>query len=397
MNLVQLALRNITGSSFRSWVIFLCALVVAGFALSTTLIIRGAEDSLRLALDRLGADIVVIPEGAELKVENALLMGKPAKVWMPEDNVKKIASIPGVESASPQLYLASLSNASCCSVSEMFMVAFDPQTDFTITPWLKERLGRGLNLGEAVGGTLVFTPEGDQFIKLYGYFITLKGNLEPTGTGLDQTMFITFETAQDVARISRSRAEHPLDIPANSVSAVMVKVPIGGDPQVVAIKILQNVPGVTVLESSNLFRAYRRQIAGLVSVVVVILMIGWALSIALIALVFSMAVNERRREIGVLRALGASRSAVFQSLLAEALLLALGGGTIGLCLAALATYLFRNLLVASLGIPFLLPSIPSLLGLVIGGLVIALLTVAVAALLPAIRISRLDAAVAMRE
>lgn len=214
---------------------------------------------------------------------------------------------------------------------------------------------------------------------------------------MDQTLFLTFETAQDVARISRSRAEHPLDIPANSVSAIMVKVPIGGDPQVVAIKILQNVPGVTVLESSNLFRAYRRQIAGLVSVVVVILMIGWALSIALIALVFSMAVNERRREIGVLRALGASRSAVFQSLLAEALLLALGGGALGLGLAALATYLFRNLLVASLGIPFLLPSIPSLLALVIGGLVIALLTVAVAALLPAIRISRLDPAVAMRE
>ena len=39
------------GSSFRSGVVFLCALVVAGLALSTVLIVRGAEDSLRLALD----------------------------------------------------------------------------------------------------------------------------------------------------------------------------------------------------------------------------------------------------------------------------------------------------------------------------------------------------------
>jgi putative ABC transport system permease protein len=279
----------------------------------------------------------------------------------------------------------------------MFMVAYDPQTDFTITPWLKQKLGGGLSLGETVGGSTVFVPEGEQNIKLYGYFLTLKGNLELTGTGLDQTMFLTFETANDVARISKTRAERPLEIPPDSISAAMVRVQPGADPQPVALDIMQKVPGVTPIESPNLFQAYRKQITGLLRAVLGILGITWGLSVVLIGLVFSMAVNERRREIGVLRALGATRVAVFQSLLAEAAILALGGGATGIALAALAIYLFRNFLVASLGIPFLLPSLPALLALDGGGLALALGSVTLAALLPAYRISRQDPAVAMRE
>ena len=51
---------------------------------------------------------------------------------------------------------------------------------------------------------------------------------------------------------------------------------------------------------------------------------------------FSLAVNERRRQIGVLRALGASQATVLKSLLAESTLLALAGGLI------VALFLYAN-------------------------------------------------------
>jgi len=397
MTVVRLAFRNLAGNAFRSWTVFLCALVVAGLTLSATLILRGAESSLRLALQRLGADIVVVPQGAEANVETALLMGTPATAWMPAGNVRALAGTPGVTAASPQLYLASLSNASCCSASEMFVVALDPRTDFTITPWLKQRLGDGLRLGEAVGGSRVFTPPGERYIKLYGYHITLKGNLEPTGTGLDQTMFLTFETAQAVAKGSLTLAEKPLTIPPDSVSAILVNVRPEADPRLVARRIRQDLAGVSAIPSLDLFQTFRRQMTGVLRGVVALLGITWALSVGLIALVFSMAANERRREIGVLRALGSPRSFVLRSLLAEAAILGLGGGAIGLALSVLATYLFHNLLVVSLGIPFLLPSLPGLLLVVGGGLGVALVTVTLAALIPAYRISRQEPALAMRE
>ena len=157
----------------------------------------------------------------------------------------KVAAIPGVESASPQLYLSTLSNASCCSVPDMFLVAYDPATDFTIQPWLKEKLGGGLNLGEVVGGNYVFTPEGEQNIKVYGYLVTLKANMEPTGTGLDQSMFLHFDTARDIARVSRTAAVAPLELPDDSVSAIMVRLQPGVDPHAVALEIMHGVPGVT--------------------------------------------------------------------------------------------------------------------------------------------------------
>jgi len=397
VNIFGLALKNIRGSSFRSTVIFLCVTLVAGFFLSTTLVIKGAERSLKAGIERMGADIVVVPEGAETKVETALLMGKPTNVWMPEDTLGRIARVPGVAAASPQIYLKSLYGASCCAVSEMFMVVFDPASDFTITPWLQTNLGRSLKKGEVIGGSYIFVTPGEKYIRLYGYDLTLRGNLEPTGTGLDQTMFMAIDTAQDMARSSLTSAESPLEIPPGGISSVMVKVQLGADRHRVALQTLLDVPAVFPIESPNLFGAFRQQMTGLLWGFVLVMAVIWGLSAILIGLVFSMAANERRREIAVLRALGATRQFVFGSILSEAGLLALGAGMLGITLASFFVYLFQGELTRSLGMPFLFPDVLSFILLFGGGVAFAILTVTLAAFLPALRISRAEPAVAMRE
>lgn len=397
MNLFQLALRNISRNAFRSWTIFLCAFYISGFALAMMLIVHGAEQSLDLANQRLGADILVVPNGSEEKVETSLLMGNPTNVWMPREVVEKIARLPEVESISPQLYLATLTNAACCSVSNMFVIAFDPQTDFTITPWLEQRLGRALNPGEAIGGMYVFTPPGEEGIKIYGTFVRLMGNLEPTGTGLDRALFISFDTAYDIARNSRTRAVEPLQIPDNSISAALIRVRRGNAAQIVSMKIEQQIPEVTAIDSPELFLSYRNQINGLAEIVWMVLAIALVLSIAIVDLIFTMAVNARRREIAVLRALGSTRRSIFFSLLAEANLLAFGGGMAGLALSALAVYLFKNLLVSSLQMPFLLPSLPELVFVLAIGILVVLAAVSISVLPPALAASRREPALAMRE
>jgi putative ABC transport system permease protein len=279
----------------------------------------------------------------------------------------------------------------------MFMIAFDPTTDFTIQPWLKETVGNELRLGEVVGGSYIFATEGEQNIRLYGYLVTLKKNLEPTGTGLDQSVFFTFNTAYDIASKSTTQANEALVIPPDSVSAILVKVTPGTDLYAVSTQIMQTLPDATPVLSSNMFQSYRQQMTGLLRTILFIMAITWVLSVVLIGLVFSMAANERRRELGVLRALGATRRFVFQSLLTEATLLAFFGGATGIALAVLFVYLFRRLLVVSLGFPFLLPTPQILLLQVVAGLILALFSVNLAALFPAIKISRQDPAVAMRE
>ena len=58
----------------------------------------------------------------------------------------------------------------------------------------------------------------------------MRGKLEPTGTNLDQTLFITLPTAHAMAASSRTTAVKPLVIPKDSVSSVMVKVKPGRTP-----------------------------------------------------------------------------------------------------------------------------------------------------------------------
>jgi putative ABC transport system permease protein len=135
---------------------------------------------------------------------------------------------------------------------------------------------------------------------------------------------------------------------------------------------------------------------GLLQSFLTIMIIVWTISILLIGLVFSMAANERRREIAVLRAIGASQQFVFGSIVMEAALLALIAGAAGLVFAGFSTYIFRDLIAASIG-PFLFPGPVSLLILFITGLALSLVTVSLSSVIPALRISRQEAAIAMRE
>jgi putative ABC transport system permease protein len=397
MHLFWFAFKNIKGSGFRSLAIFLAVMGVAGFLLATTLIISGAQYSLDSGLKRLGADILVVPAGAETKVETALLMGKPTNVWMPRENLQQIANIPEVGSVSPQVYLSSLYGASCCSVSEMFMVVYDPQTDFTITPWLKKNLGRDLNIGEVVGGTYVSVVPGEKYISLYGYNLTLKGTLNPTGTGIDQTLFMNMDTAKAMAQSSLTTAVVPLIVEPDKISTIMVKANPGADIHGIAQQILLNTKGMVPIESPNLFGTFRTQMKGLLWGFFAITVIVWALAMVLIGLIFSMAANERRREMAVLRAIGATRRFIFNSVLAEAALLAVSGAIIGITVASIGLYMFKDMIAGSLKMPFLFPSLPSFIGLFSAGVILALATVTLAALFPAIRISRQELALAMRE
>jgi putative ABC transport system permease protein len=117
----------------------------------------------------------------------------------------------------------------------------------------------------------------------------------------------------------------------------------------------------------------------------------------LIGLLYSMALNERQREIGVLRALGSTRLTVLRSLVGESLLVAVAGGAAGIAIFSVAVYLFRHAIIQVLRTPFILPAPLELAGLTLGTLLLVLVSVGLAALVPAMRISLMDPAVAMRE
>ena len=106
-----------------------------------------------------------------------------------------------------------------------------------------------------------------------------------------------------------------------------------------------------------------------------------------VANIMVISVLERRSEVGLRRALGATRGQIRTQFLAEAILLALGGGAVGVALGALATAVYA----ATKGWEIVIPS-----SAWAGGFGAALLIGAIAGLLPAIRAARLSPADALR-
>ncbi len=398
MNLWYLVCQSISGRAYRSALIVCFIMVLAAFLMSSTLLAKSIGYSLQVGTKRLGADIVVVPAGKEMEAQTALLLGRPVSgAWMPVENVEQIGLVEGVAKVSPQLYLETLTGAACCSAWDMFMIAFDPKTDFTVSPWLRERSKEPMGLRDVIGGDWVFVPEETGEILIYGVKVNLAGKLEPTGMGLDQTMFLTFDTARDIAKESSTTAARPLEIPEGKISAVQVKVKEGYAIDEVAKWIMAAVPGTYALASLELTRAIHRQTKGLFRILFLGLTVVWVLAVVLSGLVFSLMVNERRREIGLLRAIGANRKFIFKLFLTESSILGMGGGLIGVVFAALFVYLFRVYLMLSADLPLLIPPLPSLLGFMLASLVIALILALPALLYPAVRASRLDPAVVMRE
>ena len=106
-----------------------------------------------------------------------------------------------------------------------------------------------------------------------------------------------------------------------------------------------------------------------------------------VANVMVIAVLERRSEIGLRRALGATKAQIRTQFLAESILLAVIGGVVGVLAGAVATAVYASSKSWAVVIPAEAWT---------GGIASAILIGAVAGLLPAVRASRMPPTVALR-
>ena len=117
----------------------------------------------------------------------------------------------------------------------------------------------------------------------------------------------------------------------------------------------------------------------------------------MVAAVFSMSVNERNREIGLLRALGSTRRFVLALITLEGTMLTLFGGVLGIITGWIIIYDFGSFTSNFMQLTFDWPSISQIAVLVAECIAICTAIGVLASAYPAYKSSRMEPYAAMRQ
>lgn len=382
MNISYVAIKNLQRKQTRTWLLFAIVTIVSCTLFASTLFLRSIANALRIGTSRLGADILVVPENAETRARTALLSGEPTHFLMEKTILDRVRTVDGVRAATPQLFVKPTS-FSCCYNVDVFLIAYDPATDFTVKPWLESHLKRIPGSTEVITGHTVPAIEGDA-IPFFGTNYTVIGTMEPTGMDFfDRSAFMSMEAAYRMAENSTTRSPQPIIIGRDKISTVLVQVREDISPDRVAISIEHAISGVKAISSDMVISTVRKQLSGPIHIVLIISILLWIIVLLIMAFAFTMIVNERRREFGLLRAMGATKSHIASLILTEAAALSAAGGSAGMAIGFALLLTFKNLLLHYLKLPYLFPAFPDLLMLITAAIIVAVLTGIIAAFLPA--------------
>jgi putative ABC transport system permease protein len=393
----SVVLKNLKGRPVRTAVLVMIAaflsFAVFGGTLVTVSLGRGI-DSLE---ERLGADVMAVPKEATQKkrFEDIILQGSTGYFYMDRAKLDEISQLEGVGQISAQVYLASTSS-SCCSIPVQ-IIGFDPETDFTVTPWIKRSCGNELGQGDIVVGNDLNAFVGDT-LSFYGVECRVAAKLDKTGTSYDTTVFTDLVTIKELIRSSVERGMNDFsDIdPDRVVSCLLINASDGHTPEEVMNDINLHVKRVKAYQSKSMITGISSSLSGVSGMIRTLIAAVWVSGIVIMLLCFTMSVNERKKEFAVIRVMGASRKMLSGIVMKEAFLVGLVGGVSGCLFALLVLLPFGDLIEQKLALPYLFPGWGYTLVCFACTVVISLLSGAAASAVSSFRMSRIDTGTIMR-
>ena len=196
---------------------------------------------------------------------------------------------------------------------------------------------------EVVIGTQVarrFGLDVGGMLTVRGKTFRVAGVLEPTLTGPDSFVFMPFPTAQTLLLESEPLLRRLAVVPGSTLLPIATAAAVfwgdGEDPELVAARIRESVEQVSVVAPAEAARQLDRAMSVLNGVMLGSGLVALVVASLAVANTMFTAVIERRREIGLWRVVGATRTQVVRALLGEAAALGVGGSALGLLIGALA-------------------------------------------------------------
>jgi putative ABC transport system permease protein len=394
----NLIIENYLRNPFRSFGLSLLIAMLASSLLVGGLFSFSLSKGLNRLSSRLGADVIVIPQGTEINDQSVLLQGDSKYAYLPEGSLEFIRGLDGVEIATPQYYLTTLS-ASCCD-QKVSVIGFDPASDFVIQPWIREVLTEKLPKGAIVVGSEIRIEEKGT-VKFFDREFPVAATLEPIGNRLDQAVFVDVSTLESIREAAQAkgvvflfRNENPELL---TYSSILIKLAPNADLERLSREIHTRFDGVQIRSRKDMFSGLEKSARILQIVVWVIVAFFLFVAVAAIVISFSLSTRERRREYALLRIIGFTRKRLKKLVLAESFLVSAVGTYIGLLFTSVAFFTFRIWIGEHVGVPFIIPATVEITGVYVA-VILLLHSVGPAAVYGvANKVSQIDAYAALRE
>lgn len=386
---VTLAIKNLRRRPVRT------GLTVAGVALAVTVAVSlggfmlGYSGAIDKSINMLGFQVMIMAKGCPYEAATMMLRGGTGLLYLPGDTYNKVKNDPDIESITP--IFVGVAEKQGSSIRDdaggsnfTIISGIDVPSYRVMKPWMAFKKGPGYENGRwfapdarnevvlgfeaaeyeqrKVGDTFYasITPAGKRDPVLHEFKVT--GVLDRTGTQDDGTVFMPIEVAReyfgrpDQLTILGIKLKQFNGYKMREFENRWLKLP---EVQVVG---LQQVKSTLV----NLVATAQTMIAAVAAIAVIVALIGVINTIL-------MSVYERTSEIGIMKALGARRGAIFQLIWLETVMICLAGGIAGSVAAIVGAGLVEKAIkaVADLGVSGSVVNItPAVIGYAVLGAVV---------------------------
>ncbi|MHB0935773.1 MAG: ABC transporter permease [Armatimonadota bacterium] len=346
MSFWRLAWRNLTLRKVRTGLTILSIAVAVAVLYTLLSFNKGYTASLKQQLQQMGVHILVVPPGCPFEAASLLLKGGKPPSYLGEDVVKQIEQIPGVQIMAPGFMSAIMHDDRTDIYYGMDQRTIQLKNWWKLKPggkWFTDDqqdaivLGSDAALTELVinqqtdpfkPGQIIWIPELNRELKIIGI-------LEPTGTQDDGFFYVPNKVAQQIFK------------KPGKVTTVAIRLEDPTQAGVIGDQ-LQKLEGVEVITMSELLGTQQRMMESAKMLVFAIVFIAIAISAIGVLNTVLMSVFERTKEIGVMRATGASKMHIFSLIWLETLLMSTVGGVVGLAVAIVGSGFMEKVVVAAL-------------------------------------------------
>ncbi|MGO4888591.1 ABC transporter permease [Anaerobacillus sp. MEB173] len=355
----KVAWSSIKRKRSRALILVASTAITAFIIFSSYFFLHSLHNSVAATEGRLGADLIIVPEGmAKYAGENAL-SGVVMKQYLDEKKVSStLAAIPEVQEYAPQLYLETVSTVCCGTEGDFPIVAFEPKDDFTLSSYMvtiTDFEKDDVVIGANAGGDRFIYHYDDQYItesvQIFNERFRIKNVLFPTGAATDETIFMRLDRARELIQHNEL-----LTIPEQAVSVIFVNTKKGME-EFVMYQIKQAVDGIDIVLGNQLKAEIKQQLLPVKLLSYFIIALVLVMSLMQIMTLFSAMMMERQKEIGMLRAMGVSKKNTYHLLIMEAAIISVIGAVVGIVASLGLIYDHKTMILMLVQLPLVFPDV----------------------------------------